>query len=148
MSVGEGRAAPPRGGFAPERRGACARGLALLAAVAVAPRGAAAAPDPAVSAEIDALLERLARSGCEFQRNGSWYAAADARAHLQRKREALESRATLRDAEQFIELAASASSVSGKPYLVRCAGGAPAESRTWLGAQLQSIRGTRGAPAR
>ncbi|MFO1197480.1 MAG: DUF5329 domain-containing protein [Burkholderiaceae bacterium] len=123
------------------------RTLALAACLAL-PRPGAAAQDAAVSAEIDALLERLARSGCEFQRNGSWYAAADARAHLQRKREVLESRAALRDAEQFIELAASASSVSGKPYLVRCAGGAPAESRAWLGAQLQSIRGTRGAPAR
>lgn len=94
-----------------------------------------------VRAEIDALLARLQASGCEFNRNGKWYDGADAQAHLLRKLEYIEDRTTVRSTEQFIDLAASTSSRSGKPYLVRCAGGAPVESRAWLREQLELLRG-------
>jgi hypothetical protein len=40
--------------------------------------------------------------------------------------------------------------MSGKPYLVRCAGKAPMESAQWLTVELQAIRTSRAAstPAR
>jgi hypothetical protein len=93
-----------------------------------------------VRAEIDVLLARLQAPGCEFNRNGKWYDGADAQAHLLRKLEYIEDRTTVRSTEQFIDLAASTSSRSGKPYLVRCAGGAPVESRAWLREQLELLR--------
>lgn len=98
-----------------------------------------AAPSPA-RAEIEALLARLQSSGCSFNRNGSWHDAAEARDHLLRKLAYLEDRNLVQTTEQFIERAASASSMSGRPYLVKCGGAAPVESRAWLGAQLQALR--------
>lgn len=38
-----------------------------------------------VREEINALLNRLANSGCQFNRNGSWYTPVDAKTHLTRK---------------------------------------------------------------
>lgn len=119
--------------------------MPLLWLIAVALHAAPLAPP--VRAEVDALLSALERSGCEFNRNGSWYAARDARTHLLRKLEYLEGRAAVHTTEQFIELAASTSSSSGKPYLVRCGKAAPVESRAWLSAQLAVLRGAVGVPA-
>lgn len=107
----------------------------LFAATAVA-----APLAPAVQTEIDALLERLETSGCELNRNGTWYPASEAKPHLQRKLRYLEDRGMVQTAEQFIELAASGSSMSGQPYLVSCGTGAPVRSGTWLLSQLQSMR--------
>jgi len=105
---------------------------------------------PSARAEVDALLTRLQSSGCEFNRNGSWYGGADAKAHLLKKLDYLEGKDMVQTAEQFIERGASASSMSGKPYLVRCAGKAPVESAQWLKAELQAVRAARAAsvPAR
>jgi hypothetical protein len=43
-------------------------------------------------------------------------------------------------AEQFIERAATRSSVSGEAYWVRCGSAPPQLSAVWLGAQLQALR--------
>ncbi|WP_457321825.1 DUF5329 domain-containing protein [Roseateles sp. P5_E11] len=110
-----------------------------------------AAPLPPVArAEVDALLTRLQASGCEFNRNGSWYAGAEAKAHLLKKLDYLEGKDMVKTAEQFIERGAATSSMSGKPYLVRCAGKAPVESAQWLKTELQLQRAARAAstPAR
>ena len=105
---------------------------------------ATAAPTPApVRAEIDALLGKLHSSGCQFDRNGSWHSATEARDHLLRKLEAIERRGTIQSTEQFIELAASKSSSSGKPYRVRCGTEAAIESRQWLLRELGAVRASR-----
>lgn len=105
-----------------------------------------AAPLPAPArAEVDALLNRLQTSGCEFNRNGSWYTGADAKAHLLKKLDYMEGKDMVSTAEQFIERGATGSSMSGKPYLVRCAGKAPVESAQWLKAELQQVRAARAA---
>ena len=120
--------------------------VALLACTLIATAGAAPLPAPA-RAEVDALLTRLQAYGCEFNRNGSWYAGAEAKVHLLKKLDYLEGKAMVTTAEQFIERGASGSSMSGKPYLVRCAGKAPVESAKWLTAELQAIRAAKAAPA-
>lgn len=113
----------------------------LALAFALAAAGAQAAPLPAPArAEVDALLTRLQASGCQFNRNGSWYNGADARTHLLRKLEYLEKKDLVKNAEQFIDLGASSSSSSGKPYMVKCGSAAPMESKAWLGAELKAIR--------
>lgn len=118
--------------------------LAALLLLAAATASAVPLPPPA-RAEVDALLTRLQSSGCEFNRNGSWYSGADAKAHLLKKLDYLESKDLVKTAEQFIERGASGSSMSGKPYLVRCAGKAPVESARWLAAELQQLRASRAA---
>jgi hypothetical protein len=75
-----------------------------------------AEPDAAARAEIAHLLQYLESSGCQFQRNGSWYPPARA---------------------------ATESSVSG-PYSVKCGAAAPVPSADWLRAELQRFRTTKG----
>ncbi|MFG6414411.1 DUF5329 family protein [Roseateles sp. DC23W] len=118
----------------------------LLLAGALLLQTAHAAPlPPAARAEVDALLARLQSSGCEFNRNGSWHSGADAKSHLLKKLDYLEGKDLVKTAEQFIASGASGSSMSGKPYLVRCAGKAPVESAQWLTAELQQLRTGRAA---
>jgi hypothetical protein len=95
---------------------------------------------PLVRSEIDALLGKLSSSGCEFSRNESWHSADEAKSHLLGKLHHLERKGLVQSTEQFIERAASASSLSGKPYLVKCGSAAPIESRTWLYAELKDLR--------
>lgn len=113
---------------------------AFAAAILCTAFAAAAAAPPAMRAEIESLLGSLATAGCEFNRNGTWHSSAEARAHLTRKLDHLIGRNAVSNTEQFIELGASASSSSGKPYLVKCGGGAPVESRSWLQERLKMVR--------
>jgi hypothetical protein len=122
------------------------RPLILLALCASSLAIAGPVPAP-VRAEIDALLSSLASSGCEFNRNGSWHNAPQARTHLLRKLEYLEGKSAVKTTEDFIQLAASSSSMSGKPYQVRCPGNKSVESRNWLLAQLKLVRSPSGAAA-
>jgi hypothetical protein len=91
-------------------------------------------------AEIDSLMSRLESSACEFNRNGAWHTATEAKSHLLRKLKYLEDKGAVQSTEQFIELAASRSSMTGQPYLVKCGNGAPVQSATWLLSQLQDMR--------
>src|SRR6185369_7563735 len=85
----------------------------LLLSLATAAVNAAPLP-PAARAEVDALMNRLQSSGCEFNRNGSWYSGAEAKAHLLKKLDYLEGKDLVKTAEQFIAKGASTSSSSGK----------------------------------
>src|SRR5574343_1047737 len=106
---------------------------------------ASAVPTAApVRAEIDLLLSKLQASGCEFNRNGSWYSGAEAKVHLLRKLEYIEGKSAVQSTEQFIELAAAKSSSSGRPYQVKCGAESPVESQVWLAKQLVVIRAAGG----
>ena len=102
--------------------------------------GASAAPAK-TQREVTHLLAYLESSGCDFQRNGSWHKAKQARAHLEKKYHYLDKRALIGSAEDFISRAASASSMSGEKYLVRCPGGKAVTSASWLSLELQRYRG-------
>lgn len=95
---------------------------------------------PRVKAEIGALLSRLETSGCSFYRNGSWYPGGEAKKHLNSKFVFIDAHGGALSTEQFIDLAASRSSLSGQAYLVRCDAAAPVESRLWLTVQLLMLR--------
>ena len=116
------------------------RSLLLLLTCCVAIATTAAPLSPAARTEIDGLLMRLVASGCEFNRNGNWYTAAEAKSHLSQKLKYLEDRSMVQTTEQFIEMAASTSSMSGQPYLVRCGNGAPVPSGNWMRSELKDLR--------
>lgn len=117
-----------------------ASSVILLAAAATLP--ALAALPAQAEREIDRLITALSQSGCQFQRNGSWYDASDAQAHLRKKYAWLVKRDMVDSAEQFIERAGSQSSISGKPYQVRCGGRPAVTSASWLNTRLAEIRRT------
>ena len=112
----------------------------VLTWLLVAPAIVAAPLPPAARAEVDGLLSRLEASACEFGRNGSWYPATEAKAHLLRKLAYLEDKGLVQTADQFIERAASASSMSGEPYLVKCGNDPAVKSDAWLASQLRAMR--------
>jgi hypothetical protein len=105
---------------------------------------AAAAPEAKAQAEIAHLLDYVAAPGCQFYRNGSWHEGAEARAHLKKKYDYLLKRDLVTNAESFVELAASESSMSGKPYQVKCGGGKAVASGPYLTEELQRFRGRPG----
>ncbi len=113
---------------------------ALLALLAV-PATLHAAPGATAQREISGLMRALETSGCRFQRNGRWHGADEARSHLQRKYDYLLRRGLADTAEQFIDRAASRSSISGKPYRVACPGQAEQEAAPWFQQQLARLRG-------
>ena len=104
---------------------------------------ARAEPPPDVHAEIDYLLQYVETSGCAFYRNGVWYESARATAHLRTKYDYLAARKLIVTTEDFIEKAATKSSMSGLPYKIRCGTGDEIASADWLRQALASYRASR-----
>lgn len=90
--------------------------------------------------EVDELLARVAKSGCEFYRGGSWYSAEKARDHLERKYRYLAVRNLLGSSEDFVAMAGTRSSMTNEPYAIRCSGAAAQPSAAWLTDELKVIR--------
>lgn len=112
-----------------------------LATWALALTSAHAATGPAVQTEIQSLLSSLQSANCQFNRNGTWYNAGEARQHMQRKVDYFEEHGGFKSTEQFIELVATKSSVSGDAYQVRCGQANALPSAQWMSGQLGQLRG-------
>jgi hypothetical protein len=104
-----------------------------------------AAPPPTEREKIDQMLATLARSDAIFIRNGSEYKGTDASSHLRTKLQAAGNR--VKTARQFIDLLASESSASGKPYQVRTADGTTKPSREWFLKLLESLENPPPSPS-
>lgn len=118
---------------------------ALLAALCLGPlapvaRVHAVDGGAGAKAEIEYLLQYLEASDCEFYRNGSWYGPRKAAAHLRRKYGYYLDHAGTPSAQEFIDTMASASSLSGQPYQVRCPGAGPVAAGAWFEAELSRHR--------
>lgn len=114
-------------------------GLLLLLSHAMAQ---AATPDATNQAEINHLLATMGNSGCEFNRNGSWYDSNAAQAHLQKKYVYLQKKDMIGNTQDFIVKAATSSSMSGKAYLVRCPNSKAISSASWFNMELLRFRKT------
>ena len=114
----------------------CLRGWHLAAGLLIFAAAAHAAPAPALGsaarAEISYLLSTVANSDCEFYRNGSWYNSKFAADHISSKYKYLLARNLVQSTEDFIEQAATRSSMSGHDYAIRCGGGAAVPTSQWL----------------
>ncbi len=100
----------------------------------------AAQPTPAAKVEIEYLLSAIESSDCRFYRNGAWYDAKAATAHLRGKYETLAARGLIGDTDDFIDRAATKSSLSGRDYAIKCEGIAEMSSRQWLTNLLVAYR--------
>jgi len=112
---------------------------AWLAAALLAAPVYADTPVP-VQNEVNYLLGYIAGSGCEFNRNGSWYSAQKAQSHLRDKYKYLAGRNLADTTEHFIERGASESSLTGVAYQIRCGSHAPVASGPWLREKLAELR--------
>lgn len=113
--------------------------FSLTLALYIAPVARAAPPSVAEN-EINHLLGLIEQSGCEFFRNGTWYDAQRAQVHLRAKYDALAANNQIKSAEDFIEKAASKSSMSGQPYQIRCGDGAVMSTNQWFNEALARYR--------
>jgi len=110
----------------------------------VAPGLSRATPDAKAQGEIDHLLAYVASSGCRFVRGGVEHDAREARDHLALKLDV--ARPLLGSADALVERVASASSLTGEPYRVRCDGRETA-AKAWLADELARYRRAGGARA-
>ena len=110
----------------------------LLSRMAIA----APATPSQTQTEITHLLEFVQQSDCQFNRNDTWYNSKEARHHLEKKYRYLVKRGLFGKAEDFIAGAASQSSISGRPYQIRCKDGKNISSNRWLSEELQRYRKT------
>ena len=99
-----------------------------------------AATPTIAQAEVEYLLGAIADSGCQFNRNGDWYDAQAASAHLRAKYNSLVALGRFATAMDFIEQVATKSSLSGQAYLIRCAGAEPLPTNQWLREALAQFR--------
>jgi len=91
-----------------------------------------------MDAEIDYLIESVAKSPCTFVRNGREHDAAAASGHLQMKRK--RGKRYYDTTEEFIERIASRSSWTGKDYQIRCGDADPEPARDWFFSRLKVFR--------
>ena len=116
------------------------KALPLLTLLAFWPAAYSAELSPSALAEIDQLLGALGSSNCRFYRNGKWYGAPDAQAHLTKKYEYLRKKKLLGSTEDFITGAGTESSRSGQPYQVQCGKDEAVPSAVWLKTELRRLR--------
>ncbi|KZN65010.1 DUF5329 family protein [Pseudoalteromonas luteoviolacea] len=91
-----------------------------------------------IPAEIVHLLDYVEHSGCEYERNGSFHSAKDARAHIMKKYKYYQE--DIESTEDFIRYAANKSALSGKHYKIHCPGQEAMRSRDWLILELNRLR--------
>ena len=116
------------------------KALLLLFLMAFWPAAHSAELSQSALSEIDRLLGALGSSNCRFNRNGTWYTASDAQAHLTKKYEYLRKKKLLGSAEDFITGAGTESSRSGQPYQVQCGQEDAVPSAVWLQGALRRLR--------
>ena len=83
----------------------------VIACIVLAGAPARAGPSASAPEDIQYLLDAIGRSGCEFYRNGSWYAAADARSHLASKYRQADKKRPVRSVQDFIDWVGTSSSM-------------------------------------
>jgi len=88
--------------------------------------------------EVAHLLDFVSQSGCLMKRNGSQHTAQEAVKHIQKKYDYYRDR--IKTTEDFIDRAASHSSLSGKSYKILCPGEKPRITSAWLKEELRRFR--------
>src|SRR5579863_9985683 len=84
------------------------------------------------------LLDFVSKSDCTFIRNGVPHTGREAADHFRSKYEHFESE--IKTPEDFIQMSATKSMVTGKPYLVKTTDGKAIPCAEWLGKVLADYR--------
>jgi hypothetical protein len=112
--------------------------FSLIVLLAIVCDNQALAENPALKPEIDHLLTYISSSNCVYIRNNTEHSSTDAVKHISRKYKHFFDE--IKSAEDFIELSASRSSLTGKDYWVRCGSGDSMKARSWLITELHAFR--------
>ncbi|MEQ1545522.1 DUF5329 family protein [Methyloglobulus sp.] len=98
----------------------------------------AATPTPATALEVNHLLKFIATTDCQYERNSDKHTGKEAAEHIKKKYDYFKDKIV--SAEDFIELGATKSAVTGSKYRVHCPGVAVQDSDQWLLAELKKVR--------
>jgi len=112
--------------------------MALLGLSLVSYSNAAAMQGGEPDATIQHLITYVRQSDVIFERNFSRHNAIEAAEHIEKKYQHYRDR--IESPEQFIELCASASLVTGKPYLIIVGQGNAMPAAEWLNTELLRYR--------
>ena len=93
---------------------------------------------PEQQAEVEHLLAFVKNSGCIINRNGTEHPAEKGVSHIERKYDYF--RDEINSTEEFIELSATKSTMSGKFYKVQCPGNKTIKTKDWLLTELKVYR--------
>ncbi len=88
--------------------------------------------------EINQLLSFIENTACHYQRNGKVHTGTEALKHIKKKYSYY--RDEIHSAEDFIRLAATKSTLSGKSYTVHCDNSKQITSQDWLTLELAALR--------
>ena len=88
--------------------------------------------------EIAHLLDYVANTDCQYERNSTLHSGKEAVAHIEKKYHYFRKKVTT--AEEFISYAASQSLMSGSVYRVHCPGKPTQHSQQWLLDELAAYR--------
>lgn len=91
-----------------------------------------------LNGEINHLLQYVAGSECLFIRNGSSHSGKDAVPHIQKKYQYFND--DIKTAEDFIEYSATKSTMTKKPYMIKCPGQPERSANRWLMEELKRFR--------
>jgi hypothetical protein len=91
-----------------------------------------------VDETISYLLDYVSKSDCTFIRNGVPHTGKEAANHFRSKYEHFESE--IKTPEDFIQMSATKSMITGKPYLVKTTEGREISCAEWLGKVLADYR--------
>ena len=91
--------------------------------------------------EIEYLLNFVKNTNCIVERNGKIHTGEEAYSHILKKYNYFRNK--IKSTEQFIELSASKSTLSGKPYMVSCDGQKSIGTQKWLLDELHNYRSNR-----
>ena len=84
------------------------------------------------------LLDYVSKSDCTFIRNGESHTGVEASGHLNAKYNYFKS--AIKSPEDFIQMVATKSTLTGKPYLVKTIDGTVISCADWLGKVLADYR--------
>ena len=88
--------------------------------------------------EVNHLLDFIKNSDCIINRNGTDYPAEKGVSHIEMKYDYF--RDDIKSTEEFIELSATKSTMSGNYYTVKCTGKETIKTQDWLLAELKKYR--------
>ena len=114
------------------------RSISLLVLLLAVSENSLADVPESQAPEVDYLIRSLKTSGCEMIRNGKSYDGEAAAAHVRLKYDYF--RDEIFSTQEFIERAATRSTMSGKAYMVDCPGEEPIPSADWLQNKLKAYR--------
>lgn len=114
--------------------------VALWLAICLLSAAASAEDRKTLNTEIEYLLARVADSGYVFIRNGDEHDGVDAAKHMRRKYEHFRDKGKIDSIDDFIELSATKSMITGKLYMIRMGDDPEIPTATWLHDEIDAYR--------